>query len=476
MVLRYIRAFSVLAIGLAAAASPVLAQNSDLRFAGIFGDHGVLQRDRPLHLWGTAPAHAKLTLNLNGQQALVSADAKGHWQADLPAMSAGGPYSLTATDAAGSTTLSDIMIGDVFLCTGQSNMQFPVKFATNAWNEVGASANANLRFINIDTASASTPQTELTKPASWRVAGPDSTGDASAVCYYMSKALQKEHGVPVGFIDSYWGGTTIQAWISAGALQRIGYHGHIEATQWAPNELSSLYNAMIAPLAPYTVKAIAWYQGESNTDNPQEYAQLLPTLMADWRGAFNRPDMPFLIVQLSSFGAPASQPGKSDWAAVREVQRRAVDADPHAALAVSFDFGDRNDIHPTEKTIVGNRLARAADAIAFGQAVTPTGPEATSVSRSGDDLVVHFRYAGAGLKTYSASTAIGFEACDIKDACHYVTAIPDGQTVVLKGADTPDTIKVRYAWADAPYVNLYSADDLPAVPFEMKIGEMEIAQ
>jgi sialate O-acetylesterase len=451
-------------------AQTALASSSAPVFAGTFSNHAVVQRDRPAHVWGQAAPGAEIKLSLGAVSATVRADAKGDWAADLPAQPAGGPYSLTASDADGTTTLSDIMLGDVYLCGGQSNMQFPVKYATNAWGEIYVPANPNLRFMTIDTASALTPQDRLMKPASWKVAGPETSGDASAVCYYMSQAIQKEQGVAVGFIDSYWGGTTAQAWISAEALKRINYQGHIEPTQWAPHDLSSLYNAMIAPLTPYTIRAVAWYQGESNTDAPDNYAQLLPTLIADWRGAFQQPDLPFMIVQLSAFGAPQIKPGASNWAEIREAQRRTAEADPYAALIVSLDFGDRTDIHPTEKKVIGQRLARAAQSLIYDAHVSPGGPEPLSVTRAGADLIVHFKDTQGGLVAHSGATALGFEACESANACRFVTAIPRGDDIVLSGANTPDAARVRYAWADAPLVNLYSGDDLPAVPFEMEIS------
>lgn len=455
----------------AAAARPAPAVAAPSFAPGLFGDHAVLQRDRPLHVWGMATPGQTVTITLGAAKVSAKTASDGAWQADLPAQPAGGPYTLSASDANGATTLNDIMLGDVFLCTGQSNMQFPVKYATNAWGEIYVPVNPNLRFLTIDNASAPTPQTQLMKPASWKVAGPATSGDASAVCYYMSKAIQKEQKIAIGFIDSYWGGTTAQAWISAPALNRIHYQGHIEPSPWAPHDLSSLYNAMIAPLTPYTIKAIAWYQGESNVSNPDEYAQLLPTLIADWRSGFKQPDLPFMVVQLSGFGAPATQPGSSGWASLREVQRRTVMADPHAALVVSLDFGDRTDIHPTEKTVIGNRLARAAQSLVYHETISPGGPEPTAVRRSGSDLIVDFKNTQGGLTTYSAATATAFEVCDAGSVCHYVTATPQGDTVVLKDANTPQAVKVRYAWADAPVVNLYSRDDLPAVPFEMEIAQ-----
>lgn len=463
-----IHRLAALVCGLAAA--PVMAQAAAPTFAGLFGDHAVLQRDRPAHVWGQAAPGAEVTLRLGAVSVTAKADADGGWQADLPAQPAGGPYVLSAADADGTTTLNDVMLGDVYLCSGQSNMQFPVKYATNAWGEIYVAANPDLRFLNVDNASAPTPQAALMKPAAWKIAGPQTSGDASAVCYYMSQAIQKEQGVAVGFIDSYWGGTTAQAWISADALKRIDYKGHIEPSPWAPHDLSSLYNGMIAPLTPYTIRAVAWYQGESNTDKPAEYAQLLPTLIADWRGAFRRPDLPFLIVQLSGFGAPQVRPGASDWAEVREAQRRAAAADPHAALVVSLDFGDRTDIHPTEKKVIGQRLARAARSLVYRENVAPGGPEAVSVTRAGADLIVHFKDTQGGLKTYSGAAALGFEACGADNACSFAAATPRGDDIVLGGANTPSVAKVRYAWADAPIVNLYSGDDLPAVPFEMEVA------
>jgi len=440
-------------------------------FAAPFSDHAVLQRDRGTHVWGQAAPGALVAISLGKISATARADANGAWQTDLPAQGAGGPYTLSVSDADGTTTLNDIMLGDVFLCTGQSNMQFPVKYATNAWGEIYVPANPNLRYMHIDTASALTPQDRLMKPTSWKVAGPETSGDASAVCYYMSQAIQKDQGVAVGFIDSYWGGTTAQAWISAEALKRIDYKGHIEPTQWAPHDLSSLYNAMIAPLTPYTIRAVAWYQGESNTDAPGDYARLLPALIADWRGAFKQPDLPFMIVQLSGFGAPQVKPGPSGWAQLREVQRRTAAADPRDALVVSLDFGDRTDIHPTEKKVIGQRLARAAQSLVYDAHVSPGGPAPVSVTRAGADLIVHFKDTQGGLVTYSGATALGFETCDAADACRFVTAIPRGDDIVLAGADSPQTAKVRYAWADAPVVNLYSGDDLPAVPFEMELSQ-----
>lgn len=621
-------------------------------FARIFGDHAVLQRDRPITIWGTAGAGQAVTVALGDHGARVSADAHGRWRATLPALPAGGPYRLSATSTAGTVALADVKIGDVYLCSGQSNMEFPARLSTGAWGDFPDSANDDLRFVTIARDSEAAPLDDLKSAAPWRIVSPATVGEASAVCYYMARSLQRTAKVPVGFIHASWGGTTIQSWISASSLRgvapfadgvaavaqlaadpaaahaaeerrveawwdahdpdaaaqrrwkapafddsgwpsitptgswkdagiaaladfdgvawfrttvtlsaaqasmanrlqlgpidtfdtawvngvRVGggsvpwvwrdyavppgiFHAgansialrvlsggtgggltgrpdrrgiatsdgqfiplagpwkyrtglrarglKLPATAWdPPTSLTTLYNGMIAPLRGYGFKLVAWYQGEANADDATGYRTLLPLLMADWRRDFAQPDLPFMIAQLTAFGDVATTPGHSDWAELREAQAQAVAHDPHAALAVTIDVGDRYDIHPTQKTVVGERMARAARAIAYGAPIAPGGPEASGVTRTGDDLVVAFRRTAGGLKTYSANVAIGFEVC-AGDACAYVPGNVRGDTIVLPGANRPGVTTVRYAWADAPYINLYGADDLPAAPFRL---------
>lgn len=621
-------------------------------FASIFGDHAVLQRGELLTVWGTAEPGKRVTVNLGTQTAEANAGTNGRWRATMPAMAAGGPHTLSVTGDSGATTLKDIMIGDVYLCSGQSNMAFPARLSTGALADFPA--NPDLRFINVQLTSEAAVQDELKRPVEWKVVSPKTAGEASAVCYYMARTLQQTQKVPVGFIGSSWGGTTIQGWIGASSLKDLpAYAKRIEAlanmaasppkamadearrheqwwnahdpqakaqrawhlpgyddtawpsmtpkgswkdagiaafdgfdgaawfrttvmlneaqaqaanaiqlgpvdtydstwvngvyvgggsiawvwrdyavpagvfkagrnviairvlsggmgggltgqpehrgiktgngqfialsapwkykpgmrakglsippAPWAiPTSLATLHNAMIAPLAGYKFKLAAWYQGESNTDAAKEYETLLPLLIADWRKTFAQPELPFLVVQLSSFGPIATKPGPSNWAQLREAQAKSVRNDRHAGLAISIDVGDRTDVHPAQKAVVGERLARAARALAYGEAIAPGGPEATGVTRAGDDLVATFKNTGGGLRTQSASQAIGFEAC-AGTACRYVLAVAQGDTVTLKGANQPGTTHVRYAWADAPLVNLYGAEDLPAAPFEMEI-------
>ena len=619
--------------------------------AAIFGDHAVIQRDRPIALWGRAAPGTAVAVELDGRRAVVRADAAGRWEASLPAMPAGGPYTLSVTAGAASQRVSDVLVGDVYLCGGQSNMEFPARLSTGAWGGLAPHPEPHLRFAHIEHDSAASPRDDLAKPAPWRIVDASSVGDASAVCFYMARSLQRSLKVPVGFVDSDWGGTTIQSWISPAGLASMPAYaagvrsvatlardpaaaraeqerrgdawwrthdprwaatkawagpafddrawpsivpagtwkggatpalaafegvvwlrqtvtltgeqaavarrlrlGPIDAsdTVWingrwigsnavnwfwrdyavpagvlhagrnviamrvlgaggptgqpadraivmkdgpdvplaaawsyslgaslkgvtppsppweVPTSLTTLSNGMIAPIARYGFKLAAWYQGEANVGDAAGYRDLLPLLMHDWRRQTGTPALPFLVAQLATIGTPTSKPGESDWAAMRDVQAKAVRADAHAGLVVTLDLGDRYDIHPTQKLLVGERMARAARAVAYGETVVPGGPEVTGVARSGADLVVAFRNA-AGLRAYSAETAIGFEACAAK-VCRFVPGTIDVDRIVLRDANRPEVDAVRYAWADAPYVNLYNDDDLPAVPFEWPVA------
>jgi len=636
-----------------AASFPSGAATPAPTFAAIFGDHAVLQRDQPIQVWGKAQAADVVNVKLGSATVRATADSSGKWRAQLPAMPAGGPYVLSASANGGTATLNDILVGDVFLCGGQSNMELVMANATNAPMDVAYSANPQIRFANIPRESSAALHEEFRTAPQWQVAGAQSTGQASAVCYYMARSLHRQYNIPVGFVNASWGGSSIQSWISGQSMRKLAsyrraldvvdkyasdvaagmraeeerqeawwagvdprareqrawaspkfddrkwpsmevggrwsesgiapiskHRGTVwfrttveltaqqaaSATQlqlgqiatadttwvngvwvgantnwWAgrdyglpkgvlkagknviavrvldddnggglvspadqrvlrtadgariplasswryqigaavkasqpptpwepPTSLTTLYNGMIAPLKGYKFKLVAWYQGEANAGAAEEYRTLLPLLFEDWRQTFAQPGLPFMVAQLTSFGSVATKPGYSSWAELRQAQSVVVRNDPHAGLAVTFDYGDRSDIHPAQKNIVGTRLARAARAVAYGEKITPGGPEAVSATRSGNDIVVRFTNTNGGLRTYSSDTAIGFEACE-QQVCRYAPATVEGDAVRLSGAAAAKASKVRYAWADAPFINLFSADDLPANGFELDV-------
>lgn len=644
------------ALSLAVFSAPAFSQTSTPEFAHIFTDHAVLQRDQDIRVWGTAEAGKSVSVSLSDQTVQAVADTNGRWQANFSALQAGGPYTLSVSDSANSPTqLNDIMIGDVYLCSGQSNMEFQTKYGTNAYNEVLSSGNDHIRFVNIARESAVSPKSELLSKVQWQSASPQTTGETSAVCYYMAKKIAAEKKITVGFIHSSWGGTVAQAWISPERLKTLGaydqglaanalmakdpaaakrqwaqsmqtwwdahepdaavkvkwrapkldesdwrdlptatiwegsgaqdlslfdgviyYRTHISLTKaqakdgvnlelgpiddadttwvngtyvggdegwdtkrvyslpakalkagdnvitvrvldsggggglygdtaargirlkdgslvplgdhwkikistsfaamgaapstpWLPTSgLSTLYNAMIAPIAPYNLKGVAWYQGESNTYSPSEYEKLLPALFADWRTAFKSPDLPFLIVQLADFGEATTQPVDSNWAELRDVQRRSVAADANAGLAVIIDIGDRFDIHPTQKSIVGQRLALNAFKVIYKDQIAD-GPKPLKATHKGKAVVIDFDNTDGGLISYSTDRPTAFELCDAS-GCAYASARIDGDRIILNGDKAITATEVRYAWAGAPFVTLYSHNDLPVPTFKLKIN------
>lgn len=479
--------------GLVAAclSTPAMAQTADdLRFGEIFASHAVLQRDTELVIWGDAAPRARLSIAIADRKLEARADTSGHWAVKLAALGAGGPYQLSVSDTQGHrASLDDLLIGDVWLCGGQSNMEFQLSHATNAWNEIHTTNNPQLRFANVPKEASATPSPRLKAPLAWKAVTPDTAGDASAVCYHMAKALQAALKIPVGFINASWGGTPAQGWIPESDLRRqksfdagldlLDRYAHnpadpsLRSVPSAPwngdnNSLAVLYNGMIAPLASYRFKGIAWYQGESNWSAPGQYADLLPMVIGSWRRTFDTPDLPFLVVQLPNYGTPQSQPGDSAWATLRDIQRKTVLAIPHAGLAVTLDVGDRLDLHPTEKTAVGQRLALLARRIVYGEA-TPVSPSPRSVRRQGNDLVVDFNDTDGALQTFSGDRALGFELCSTSGDCHWNDARADHESVVLIGANRPAVTRIRYAWADAPFVNLFGRSGLPVGTFELAV-------
>lgn len=568
-------------------------QDGALSLASIFGDHAVLQRDQPIAVWGTGAPGSRVDIRFAGHAAVARTDAAGKWSAQLPSVAAGGPYVLTASSGSQSAVIEDVLVGDVILCGGQSNMALQMTNASNALADVPNSSNPALRFANIARDRRRSPLGDLSTPVQWQLASPQTTGTASAVCYHMAKSLQARYQVPVGFVNASLGGTAIQSWIGAAALGSIpkyrtgldntdadapgllargvshlasqtatilrhvpsepradGYarymavlfalgclyllrrplragavaawaeitsgpmyrrlaahldgrgargtalgivivsivgvsiatvgttvHGSTApgaqladgATHQAPIGHATLYNGMIAPLAGYRFRFAAGYQGESNAADSSEYRVLLPLLISNWRDKLGQADLPFLIVQLPSYGKVATEAGgHSAWATLRDAQLQTVQNDPRTALVTTLDFGDRTEIHPAQKSVVGARLARAARSLVYGEDVSPGGPEAVAAERVGRDIVVRFKHTGAGLRTYSSNVAIAFEACT-QAGCDYVPGRVDHDSVVLHGANAPETLSIRYAWADAPFINLYSADDLPAGPFHLDI-------
>lgn len=614
----------------------------------MFADHAVLERDRPIPVYGVARPGADVILEMGSARASAHADKNGQWRATLPAMPAGGPYTLRATSGSDRQEIHDVLVGDVFLCTGQSNMQLSVRAAGKAAMEIAAATDDQVRELAVDRIPSAVPLTTFTAPVSWKVETPQTAGDFSASCFYFARELREHIKVPIGLVTVAWGGTRVRGWVSQPTLRKLGLfnddldmlalyqrdpaaasrrwdaaweswwraHGkgepwkedtsswpvapaglgpwnewpglslpegsaepgvgfvgqlwlstkvHLTAAQaaqgaildlgraneeekswvngqgvggssqqpdarhdlprgllhegdnnitlnifcswrncgltgpastrairfadgtaapldqpwhyqpvngliapqipWGPMHGVGLqYGGMIAPIGPYGVKAAIWYQGESNIYFAQHYQALLTAMMGDWRKQFGA-DLPFLVVQIPDYGPIPTTPVESLWSDVREAQRRAAEADSHAALVVTIDIGDPKLLHPADKQDVGRRLSIAARHLVYGEAIAPSGARVVSAKRDGNAVTVSFRDVTGALTGYSGAPN-AFELCDAS-SCRWARATLAGDHVTL--SDAGNATRVRYCWGDSPICTLSDGSALPAGPFEVQI-------
>lgn len=643
-------------------ALPLMAAPAQPLLNAMFQEHAVLQRDQPVPVWGEAKPGDQITVSFDGRTVRSRADASGHWRVNLPATAAGGPYTLEArTQSGASQSVADVLVGDVWLCSGQSNMELPVSGTLNAERETSGSATDAIRVLTVAHAVSPTALKEFAAPVSWQAAAPSVIRGFSAACYYFARELRKTVAVPMGLIQSTWGGSSIEPWIGDAGLRVLGgydqrldllrlyahdpsagnrgfadlwerwwrahapagsepwksvvadadtWHAEPEPMRdwktWGVRELanhdgmvwfrrnvsltaaqaagtaslslgaidevdetwvneraiansfgwgtprtyalpagvlhagensivvnvlstwdaggmygpkeemalrfpdgsrvplggewryqfvpesmgypprapwesigglSSIHNAMIAPIEPYGLRGVLWYQGESNAGDAGHYQKLLAGLMSNWRQEFGA-ELPFLVVELPNFGAPPVAPTQSDWASLREAQRRAVAGDAHAALAVTIDVGDRSELHPPNKQEVGRRLARAARRLIYGEAISPSGPRPAGAQRGPAGIAVEFVDVEGKLITYSAGKPIGFELCGTtQESCRFADAdMQSGHGVLLHaghddaGHDGAPPTRVRFCWGGAPVCNLFDQSGLPAGPFEIDIN------
>ncbi len=360
--------------------------------------------------------------------------------------------------------LRDILVGDVWLASGQSNMERqlgprPPQQELVGWREAAAAANFPLiREYKTPLASSKTPQQDA--KGVWTVCSPQTAADFSAVGFYFARDLQPKLGVPIGIINSSFGGTIVEAWTSADGLKKIGIDpAQSNATdQRAP---ASLYNAMIAPLLPSPVKGVLWYQGESNNDNPAAYRDLFPALINDWRAKWNAPKLPFLFVQIAPHNDMKPE--------LREAQLLTLTKAPNTAMTVITDCGDAADIHPTNKEPVGQRLALAARALAYGEKIEFSGPIYQSMTITGSKVALAFSHAGKGLIAKNGQLK-GFTIAGEDGKFVPATAEIIGTKVVVSSKDVPSPKAVRYGWVNVPDVNLFNTEGLPASPFRTDVN------
>jgi sialate O-acetylesterase len=486
-----IKRFGIFA-GLMAAA---LIARAQIQVPAMFSDNMVLQQGVPVTVWGWANEGDVVMVKFRGQSfSTVTHNLK--WSVRLRSYRPGGPEILRIATRDQAITFTNVMVGEVWLCSGQSNMEWPLNKAFQPEEDIATATNTLIRLFNVPNRKSDIPTTRIN--ASWKVCSPEDVSNFSAVAYYFARDLQANRKVAIGLIQSDWGGSPAEAWMSRESLEiNPRYHREIldaypaaekeyreglakwekekaEAEKnrqefkkwapWAPWKPSELYNGMIAPLIPFAIKGAIWYQGESNAGRAEQYRTLFADMIRGWRRDWGREDFPFLCVQLAPFKPMKEEPADSDWAELREAQFLATQTLPNVGMAVITDVGDPKDIHPKMKEPVGARLALAARAIAYGERIEYSGPIFRRLEIIDDKAVVSFDHVGKGLEARDGELK-GFAICGEDKKFVWAKADIAGKTVVVSSPDVPKPVAVRYGWADCPVVNLWNKDGLPASPF-----------
>ena len=488
---------------------------ADVRLHGLFTDQMVLQRNASVPVWGWADDGERVTVQFRDQTVTTIA-AGGKWMVRLKKLAAGDPEDLKVSGK-NSVTLHNVLVGEVWVASGQSNMEMAMRSVFDATNHIALSANPLIRFYTVTKLKADQPVENVTN--TWQVSGPDVAGGFSAVAYYFAVDLQKALGVPVGIIHTSWGGSPCEVWVREGVLAaNPGYksdildaypasqrslQGAIESwekekaeaqaaktpftkrrpgTGWKPSEL---YNGMIAPLLPFAIQGAIWYQGESNTGRAHQYRTLMADMISNWRKDWGQGNFTFLQVQLAPFRDYKPEPAESDWAELREAQNVVMQSLPKVGVAVITDVGEEKDIHPKKKQPAGARLALAAQHIAYGQDIVYSGPTYRGMKVKNDEAILSFNHVGAGLEARAlpprsggTSTMVfnsttgrlesplaGFSICGEDHKFVWAEARIQGDKVIVSNESVSKPVAVRYGWADFPVVNLWNRDGIPASPF-----------
>ncbi|MEI6420791.1 MAG: sialate O-acetylesterase, partial [Lentisphaerota bacterium] len=495
-----------------------LPLQASVRLHSIFSDNMVLQRDARTAIFGFADDGISITVEIAGQTKETAAK-NGKWKVFLDPVVAGGPHTLTVKHKGGTISMKNILFGDVWLASGQSNMQTAIMYYKDNWPEMfkdipGNYSNDKIRFFRVDIGAADKAPDDVSRERrfsnGWRLCDPDSSLVTPATVYFFSKALQEKTGVPVGVFTSAVGGTSISSWIplevlksreefkkayldkyekACGEFPAANEKYKAELAKWnamkesgeknlprkpaepfGPNSIGrpgGLYNYMISPISGFTIRGAIWYQGESDVDAPLVYRDLFPALIRHWRSALNQGDFPFYYVQLGTCERPSATavPADPNWAYLRESQAMALSL-PNTAMAVAIDTGIRDNVHSPFKQTIGQRLCAIALHNSYGQDNIPCeGPKFADMSIDGEKAVLSFNNTGGGLVAKGVAidgivlpegVLRGFAVCGDERVFKWADAAINGDKVVFSCPDVKNIVAVRYAWANFPLCNLYN--------------------
>ena len=496
---------------------------ADVKLPAVFSDHMVLQRGVAVPVWGWAEKGEKVTVKFAGQEQTVTAGDDGTWRVKLAALEAEKKPGVLTVSGKNTLTVKDVLVGDVWVCSGQSNMAFTVGGSVNARAEIAAAKSPAIRHFGVPRTMRTAPAADV--PGRWSRCSPGTVSRFTAVGYFFGRRLHRELDVPIGLINSSWGGTRIEPWTPpegfravpqlkaiAGQIARFDPRTEAGKTLWSgyvakvkdwvpraegavargeglpplpPNPAArrrmgpaSLYNGMIHPLVPYAIRGAIWYQGEANGGEGESYFHKMQALIRGWRAVWGQGDFPFYFVQLANYRTsnPANAAGGDGWARVREAQRKSLGI-PHTGMAVIIDIGEARDIHPRNKQDVGDRLARWALAGLFEKKLVPSGPLYKSHTVEGNKVRVAFDHVGAGLivgekkgldpvREVKDGKLSWFSVAGADKTWHRAGAVIDGEAVLVSSPQVAKPVAVRYAYTMNPEgANLYNKDGLPASPF-----------
>jgi sialate O-acetylesterase len=493
---------------------------SHLQLARPFSEHMVLQAEKPLPIWGKAQPGREVVVRCGPVEARTQVCAGGDWRVKLPAFKAScTPLTFSVESEHEKIEFNDVLVGEVWLAAGQSNMDFHLSLAKTGGEALEKAEDANLRLLNLrrcgwrrwsSAKQALCPAEAMEEfdveryfRGTWERSDPAAASDFSAVAYFFGEELRRRLRVPVGLIYTAVGGTPCEAWTRRRLLAEHPHLGDLVRGNWLENERINegtrkwarqmiaeapakapedalgpnhcckpgfCWEAGIQPLLPLGLRGVIWYQGESNSDKPETYATLFPAMIEDWREQFGQGDFPFLYVQLAAYKFGKNFP------AIRQVQTDVLERLPNLGMAVALDVGDAKDIHPNRKEPVGRRLALWALHVAYGQNVVCSGPLFEFYERRKGSLTVHFQHAGGGLSTCDGLDPTGFEVADKDGTFHPATAKITGDIVTVFSEKVPDPVQVRYGWAGFPNppLNLYNREGLPASPFAAAVRRCRV--
>lgn len=474
---------------------PVLL-GADVRLPALLSDHALLQRDLPIHVWGWADPGETVSASFNGSSAATTAAADGKFSLYLKPQQAGGPHELTV-QGENKVTVRDVLVGDVWVGSGQSNMVWSVERSNNAEKEIAAADYPKIRIFQVAQETSFIEKEDV--DGAWSAVTPDSIPGFSAVGYFFARHLHEKTDMPMGVIQSAWGGTPAEAWTSSETLMRdpalrqfLSDWQEVEAAypramarhraaigRWETagrkgarpreprgpghqHQPAGLFNGMIAPLIPFAIRGVIWYQGENNAGRAQgyEYRHLFQTMIQDWRRRWGIGDFPFFWVQLANYGRVSES---AQWAELREAQSMALSL-RETGQAVTIDIGESQDIHPKNKQDVGLRLALAARAVAYGEhGLVYSGPVCRQMTTEGAKARLWFNHTGSGLVLKNGSA--GFEIAGPDGEFHPAQAEVEGFTLLVSSPKVDRPAAVRYAWAADPEITLFNEEGLPASPF-----------